>query len=192
METSYNQHQPSHQDHGVSNHRQLGCLSKACASQHHSNYPAVRRFGAMHYCDVIMGTVTSQITRLTIVYSNVYSDADQRKHQSSASLVFVRGFHRGPVKSPPKWPVTRKTFPFDDVIIDMHLWSGMAHCRVWDNAFWICEIDLLAHDTPFCYFFLLTSGILSWILSRIIVYESNNSINKPNRVSASHAYAIFM
>ena len=37
-----------------------------------------------------MGTVASQITSLTIVYSAVYSDADQRKHQSSASLAFVR------------------------------------------------------------------------------------------------------
>ena len=38
-----------------------------------------------------MGTVASQITSLTIVYSIVYSDADQSKHQSSASLAFVRG-----------------------------------------------------------------------------------------------------
>ena len=53
-------------------------------------------------------TVTSQITSLTIVYSTVYSGADQRKHQSSASLAFVRGIHRGPVNSPHKWPVTRK------------------------------------------------------------------------------------
>ena len=49
--------------------------------------------------------------------STVYSDADQRKHQSSASLAFVRGIHRGPVNSPHKWPVTRKMFPFDDVIM---------------------------------------------------------------------------
>ena len=61
-----------------------------------------------HYCDIIMGAVASQITSLTIVYSTVYSDADQRKHQSSASLAFVRGIHRGPVNSPHKWPVTRK------------------------------------------------------------------------------------
>ena len=70
-----------------------------------------------HYCDVIMGAVASQITSLTIVYSSVYSDADQRKHQSSASLAFVRGIHRRPVNSPHKWPVTRKMFPFDDVIM---------------------------------------------------------------------------
>ena len=40
-----------------------------------------------------MGAITSQITSLTIVYSIVYSDADQRKHQSSVSLAFVWGIH---------------------------------------------------------------------------------------------------
>ena len=73
--------------------------------------------GWNHYGDVIMGAIASQITSLTIVYSIVYSDADQRKHQSSASLAFVRGIHRGPVNSPHKWPVTRKMLPFDDVIM---------------------------------------------------------------------------
>ena len=53
-----------------------------------------------------MGSIASQITSLTIVYWSVYSDADQRKHQTSASLAFV---HKG--------PVTRKMFPFDDVIM---------------------------------------------------------------------------
>ena len=64
-----------------------------------------------------MCAIASQITSLSIVYSTVYSDANQRTHQSSASLAFVRGIHRGPVNSPHKWPVTRKMFPFDDVII---------------------------------------------------------------------------
>ena len=41
-----------------------------------------------------------------------------RKHQSSASLAFVRGIHRGPVNSPHKWPVMRKMRPFDDVIMN--------------------------------------------------------------------------
>ena len=71
-----------------------------------------------HYGDVIMGAIASQITSLTIVYSTIYSDADKRKHQSSASLAFVWGIHRGLVNSPHKWPVTRKMFPFDDVITD--------------------------------------------------------------------------
>ena len=47
-----------------------------------------------HYNDVIMGTMASQITSLAVVYSTVYSGGDQRKHQSSASLDFVRGIHR--------------------------------------------------------------------------------------------------
>ena len=46
-----------------------------------------------------MVSMASQITRLAIVYSAVYSGADQRKYQISASL----------------WPVMRKMFPFDDV-----------------------------------------------------------------------------
>ena len=72
-----------------------------------------------HYNDVTMGTIASQITSLTSIYSTVYSGADQSKHQSSASLAFVCGIHRGPVNSPHKWPVTRKMFPFDDVIMDV-------------------------------------------------------------------------
>ena len=63
-----------------------------------------------------MGATASRITILTIVYSTVYSGADQRKHQSSTSLAFVLEIHRGPVNSLHKWPVTQNMFPFDDVI----------------------------------------------------------------------------
>ena len=52
-----------------------------------------------HYNDVIMSVVASQITSLTIVYSTVYSGADQRKHESSTSLAFVREIHRRLVNS---------------------------------------------------------------------------------------------
>ena len=80
---------------------------------------AVVQFGTLdrsalcHYDDVIMSAIASRITSSTIVYSTVYSGADQRKHENSASLAFVRGIHRGPVNSPHKWPVTRKMFPVD-------------------------------------------------------------------------------
>ena len=77
-----------------------------------------------------MTTMASQITRFTVVYSTVYPDADQRKHQSSASLAFVCGIHRGPVNSPHKWPVTREMFPFDDVIMnygDVELSSNLQY-----------------------------------------------------------------
>ena len=66
-----------------------------------------------HDADVIISTVASQNTSLTIVYSIFHSDADHRKHQSSASLAFV-AFHRWPVNSPHKWPVM---FSLDDVIL---------------------------------------------------------------------------
>ena len=56
-------------------------------------------------------------TSLTIVYSTVHSGADQRNHQSSASLAFVREIHQWPGNSPHKWPVMRKMFPFNDVIM---------------------------------------------------------------------------
>ena len=75
----------------------------------------ISAFSVFHYSDVIMSAIASQITRLTIVCSTVYSDADQRKHRSSASMAFVR-----PVNSPHKGSVTRKMFPFDDVI--MFIW----------------------------------------------------------------------
>ena len=64
-----------------------------------------------------MVAMASQITSLKIVYSTVYSGADQRRYQSSTSLAFVRGIHLWSVNSPHKGPVTRKMFPFDDVIM---------------------------------------------------------------------------
>ena len=59
--------------------------------------------------------MASQITGVLTVNSTVCSGADQRKHQSSASLSFVRGIHGWPVTSPHKGPVTRKRFPYDEV-----------------------------------------------------------------------------
>ena len=70
-----------------------------------------------HSDDFIRSAMASQITSLTIVYSTVYSGTDDRKHQRPASLAFVRGIHRWPVNSPHKGPLTRKMFPFDDVIV---------------------------------------------------------------------------
>ena len=83
-------------------------------------------FDGNNYSDVRMGMMASQLTSLTIVYSTVYSDADQRTHQSSASLAFVRGIHRWPVNSPHKSPVTRKMFPFDS----NPCWNVLGSCPV--------------------------------------------------------------
>ena len=86
-------------------------------------YISIQRW-AFHYTNVIIGSIASQITSLTIVYSNDYPGSDQRKHQSSASLAFVRGMHRRPVNSPHKGSVTRKMFPFDDVIMSYEIMCG--------------------------------------------------------------------
>ena len=96
---------------------------------HYTSFP-------LRHSDVIMDAMASQITSLTIVYSTVYSGADQRKHQSFASLAFVRGIHRSPVNPPHKGPVTRKTFPFDDVIMS---WLGACHICVHLYTSW-CAI----------------------------------------------------
>ena len=69
-----------------------------------------------------------------LVYSTVYSGVDQRKHQSSASLAFVWGIHRGLENSPHKGPVTRKMFPFDDVIMVSNSKRSLRNCSVYSTA----------------------------------------------------------
>ena len=63
-----------------------------------------------------MRTMVAQIIGVSIVYATVCSGAD-KKHRRSASLAFVRGIRRWPANSPHKGPVTRRMFPFDDVIM---------------------------------------------------------------------------
>ena len=70
----------------------------------------VSTYSKIHCSDVMMSTMSSQITSLTLVYSTVYSGADQRKQQSSAPLAFVQGIHRSPVNFPHKRPVMRIYF----------------------------------------------------------------------------------
>ena len=99
--------------------------------------------------------MASQITSLRIVYSTICSGADQRKHQSSASLAFVQGIHRWPVNSPHKRPVMQKMFPFDDIIMftqecssgpDNWTWKGMTGWST--GAHFTSDLTL---DIPFCY-----------------------------------------
>ena len=92
-----------------------------------------------------MVAIESQITSPTTAYSTVYWDVDQRKHQSSASLASVRGIHRGPVNSPHKWPVTRKMFPFDDVI--MYLFTWLSHYSPFNS----CMENISNFHMLFCF-----------------------------------------
>ena len=88
--------------------------------------------------------MTSQITGISIVCSTVCSGGDQRKQQSSTSLDFVTGIHRWPVDSPHE--ITRKMFPFDDVIMQGEQLSGYAMITI------VCNNILLnpCHCAYFC------------------------------------------
>ena len=140
-----------------------------------------------------MGAKASQITSLAIVFSTVYLDRDQGKHQSSASLAFVWGIHRRPVNSPHKWPVTWKMFPFDDVIM---LWNFISRDPAKDVAWGTCclsspvinlvvstrntsvhkvfaivstEYHILPSNSLQC-IFLRCLSILSWLCTLVLFY----------------------
>ena len=124
---------PEH--YGISDHRPLFFFNKKTIK---------------YYNDVIMGAIASQITSLATVYSTVYSGAYQRKLQSSASLAFLLGIHRGRVNSPHKWPVTRKLFPFYDVIMSPNKWafdSGIHRWPVMQKAFHCLDVIMFKLDS---------------------------------------------
>ena len=126
-----------------------------------------------------MGTVASQITCLTIVYSTVYSDADQRKHQSSG---FVRGIHRGPLNSPHKWPVTRKMFPFDDVIM-----KQAAHiCAWWKSDLWNKHNELLFKRPIIC------NAVVDVLWSSLVPWYLLNFICNILQIMLNNAHCIFI
>ena len=90
--------------------------------------------------------------------------ADQRKCQSSASLAFVRGIHRGPVNYPHKEQVMRKMFPFDDVIIFVMIscdnlfkhhivifFSGNRHLPMMSACIWFSAKSLPEETLMFIY-----------------------------------------
>ena len=131
-----------------------------------------------------MGTIASQITSLTIVYSTVYSGAYQRKRQSSTSLTFVRRIHRWPVNSPRKGPVTRKKFPFVDVIM-VPISFVIFQCYVVFNLFHGRNFSIAANgestialQRPACMFCLIAT------LTRLKIFMSAESdMHRINSVS---------
>ena len=71
-----------------------------------------------------MTTMASQITSLMVVYSIVYSGADQRKPKLHITGLCA-GNSPGPVNSPHIGPVTRKMLPFDDVTMRCTEFTGI-------------------------------------------------------------------
>ena len=122
-----------------------------------------------HYCDVIMSAKASQITSVSIVCSIVGAGADQRKHQSSASLAFVWVIHRWSVNSPHKRPVTRKCFHLMTSSYDtssymhitcltdiLHIW-GQAH--IYWVSWWKAQLGIQTNITRRPLSFECTTGL---------------------------------
>ena len=135
-----------------------------------------------HYNDVTMSLMASQITSLTIVYSTVYSGADQRKHQSSASLAFVcAGNSPEPVNSSHKWPVTRKMFPFDDVIMSSGYWSLVQNIAPSQDRFTIyTHSDTFAQTMLMLIFLLIAVTHLKSPATPLFVWQLLQATNKEN------------
>ena len=110
------------------------------------------------------------------------SGADQRKYQSSASLAFVRGILRGPVNCPHKWPVTRKMFPFDDVIMISSMllewWSQHAVPKLDQNHFLVFSFAI--HLT----FLVLKPEYTGKLANTVSLYSSPSSAACMRRWSA--------
>ena len=142
-----------------------------------------------------MGAMASQTTSLTIVYSTVYSDEDQGKHQSSASLAFVREIHRWPVNSSHKGPVTRKMFPFDDVIMVFKLHFKFRHnlLRVHICILWVCswdrsEITIITSDHVVSWFVTPdTASGEKWLCCSFPNFINNSSLEIFDEIDA-HPY----
>ena len=120
-----------------------------------------------HYSDVKMSAMASQITSVSIVYSTICSGAEQGKHQSSESLAFVRGIHRA-FPAQHKGPVTRKIFPFDDVIMKLHIIVALFSDQ------WISEqSDSVLWKVFLCHYFIMRYFRLTCI--RMIPKTCSNS-----------------
>ena len=133
-----------------------------------------------HYGDVIMSAKASQITGGVIVYSTVCSGPDQRKHQSSPLLAFVRGIHRR-VNSPRKGPVTRKMFLFDDVIMSIFIWAvsvTMWTCSGKDGTFYVSFICDIAMDKTSVFFPIQLPEFFNCFLSTFLQNVQNTDLEK--------------
>ena len=117
------------------------------------------------YSDAIISAMTSHITGVSIVYSTVCSGANQRKHQSSDSLVFVRGINQWLVNSPHKGPVTRKMFPFDHVIMLDSNWT-FPDCNSSLNSRmatkWCAKLEVAKKRRPFVFQGHLSNFKVTW------------------------------
>ena len=144
-------------------------------------------FCMLHYHDVIMTTIASQITSLMVVYSTVYSDADQRKHQSSASLAFVWGIHRDRWIPRTKGQLRRKCF---------HLMTSS--CSMWLHT-WLIFFQARGRDDndqwcPLHRRFILTchsQKVGFWGGWLYLIFDFTQIHYKSNTICVSHVDKLF-
>ena len=151
-------------------------------------YWGVVSLGVSFYGDVIIRANVYQITGVSMVFSTICSGADQRKHQSCASLAFVKGSHRWPVNSLHRGPVTQKMFPFDDVIMFHMMTScnGFLHYRSFHQSL----VDSL-NKRPVMWTFgvsLILVRTSCWTKTRV---AGDHQINVTTRISIlTHRLAV--
>ena len=127
------------------------------------------------------GPMASQITSLPIVYSAVYSGADQRKHQRSVLLAFVRGIHWWPVNSPHKGPVTWKMFPFDHVIMKALLWVNYEH---WMNYWSAGRWNILSSEMADIWY----KWVSEWLSLTAFLGSCETYVSEPIQVLGRHLF----
>ena len=117
-----------------------------------------------------MGMVVSQITSLTIVCSTIYWGTGQRINRSSASLAFVREIHRSPVNFLHKWPVRRKMFPFDDVIMTSRFFFSKMKGWYFFTCLSACLLDIS----------VTMKVIITWLDLHLSVYKISAHVKLKN------------
>ena len=133
---------------------------------------------SLHYNDGIMSAMASQIISVSIVYLAVCSGSNQRKHQSSAPLAFVREIHRWPMDSPHKGPVTLKMFPFAGVIMEIWLCC-------WQLFYNALKSSIYKMKLPKC---SAWNWCLGWYCVNLITASCNYDVNaRLIRLFTTHA-----
>ena len=135
---------------------------------------------AIYDNDVIMSAMVSHITGVSMVFSIACSGADQRKHQSSAPLAFVRGIYQWPINSPHKGPVTRKMFPIDDVImttIRFHQTHASYMYHIYQIMVFVLCSKSMTLITPFLLFMSIDiiKGYLICLLDNKVINDLSRS-----------------
>ena len=139
-----------------------------------------------------MGAIASQITSLTIVYSIVYSDADQRKHQSSASLAFVRGIHRDRWIPRTKGQLRGKCFHLITLSWNCPNYLGIFRFQEWKGQYKVMVVFVIVEKISQHLFLYITCYHsyrlhIIWHCEQTLIYNLLWQIYKGNLVKGKHS-----